>query len=220
MRGEARRRGYLGHGKRPPTELLGLARVPARERVRAESDQGEGDVVGKANSPGELERAPVGVLRGTRFVSPLSNPGLQQHRGNHKDVVPDGLRVPEDLGRHDCDGGDLSRVDGTLGPYEAAHRDAPMVSGCAVAGARLLRSGHRDAAPLAAVELGLLYERRWRRGDAARARTLFHFAINSGHAKAAPLAEIHLRGLNRRTRRGMPRAPRQATASQTKRAQD
>jgi hypothetical protein len=114
----------------------------------------------------------------------------------------------------------LSRVDGALGPYGAAHRDAPMVSGCAVAGARLLRSGHRDAAPLAAVELGLLYERRWRRGGAARARTLFHFAINSGHAKAAPLAEIHLRGLNRRTRRGMPRAPRRATASQAKRAQD
>jgi hypothetical protein len=28
------------------------------------------------------------------------------------------------------------------------------------------------------------------------------------------LAEIHLRGLNRRTRRGMRRAPRDATASQ------
>jgi hypothetical protein len=38
--------------------------------------------------------------------------------------------------------------------------------------------------------------------DAARARALFHFAIDSGHAKAAPLAEIHLRRLNRRTRRG------------------
>jgi hypothetical protein len=87
-RGEARLGGRLGHDQRPPTELLGLARVPARERVRAESDQGEGDVVGKANSPRELEGAPVGVLRGTRFVSPLSNPGLQQHRGNHKDVVP------------------------------------------------------------------------------------------------------------------------------------
>jgi hypothetical protein len=72
----ARRRGRLGHGQRPPTELLGLARVRERERVRAESDQGEGDVVGKANSPRELEGAPVGVLRGTRFVSPLSNGAL------------------------------------------------------------------------------------------------------------------------------------------------
>jgi TPR repeat protein len=111
-------------------------------------------------------------------------------------------------------------VDGTLGSDEAARRDAPMVSGCVVAGARLLRSGHRGAAPLAAVELGLLYERRWWRGDAVRARALFQLAIDSGHEKAAPLAEIHLRGLNRRTRRGLPRAPRQATASQTKRAQD
>jgi hypothetical protein len=43
----------------PPTELLGLARVPARERVRAESDQGEGDVVGKADSPRRgMPRAP------------------------------------------------------------------------------------------------------------------------------------------------------------------
>jgi hypothetical protein len=219
MRGEARLGGRLGHGQRPPTELLGLARVPARERVRAESDQGEGDVVGKADLPRELEGAPVGVLRGTRFVSPLSDPGLQQHRGNHKDVVPDGLGVPEDLGRHGRDGGNFSRVDGTLGPDQAARRDAPMVTGCAVVGARLLRSGHRGAAPLAAVELGLLYERRWRRGDAVRARALFQLAIDSGHEKAAPLAELHLRGLNRRTRRGMPRAPRQATASQTKRAQ-
>jgi hypothetical protein len=51
------------------------------------------DVVHKADSPRELEGAPVGVLRGTRFVSPLSDPGLQQHRGNHNDVVPDGLEV-------------------------------------------------------------------------------------------------------------------------------
>jgi hypothetical protein len=94
-----------------------------------------------------------------------------------------------------------------------------MVSGCAVAGARLLRSAI-EVLPLAAVELGLLYERRWRRGDAVRARALFQLAIDSGHEKAAPLAEIHLWRLNRRTRRGMPRAPRQATASQTKRAQD
>jgi hypothetical protein len=39
-------------------------------------------------------------------------------------------------------------------------------------------------------------------GDAVRARALFQLAIDSGHEKAAPLAEIHLRGLNRRTRRG------------------
>jgi hypothetical protein len=47
--------------------------------------------------------------------------------------------------------------------------------------------------PLAAVELGLLYEWRWRRGDAVRARALFQLAIDSGHEKAPPLAEIHLR---------------------------
>jgi tetratricopeptide (TPR) repeat protein len=85
---------------------------------------------------------------------------------------------------------------------------------------RVIQSGHRGAAPLAAVQLGLLYERRWRRGDAARARALFQFAIDSGHAQAASLAEIHLRGLNRRTRRGMRRAPRDATGSQAKREQD
>jgi hypothetical protein len=85
---------------------------------------------------------------------------------------------------------------------------------------RVLQSGHRGAGPLAAVQLGLVYERRWRRGDAARARALFQLAIDSGHAQAAPLAEVHLRGLNRRTRRGMPRAPPEATASQTEREQD
>jgi Tfp pilus assembly protein PilF len=85
---------------------------------------------------------------------------------------------------------------------------------------RLIQSGHRGAAPLAAVQLGLLYERRWHRGDAARARALFQLAIDSGHAQAAPLAEIHLRGLNRRTRRGMRRPPRKATVSQTEREQD
>jgi Tfp pilus assembly protein PilF len=85
---------------------------------------------------------------------------------------------------------------------------------------RVIQSGHRGAAPLAAVQLGLVYERRWRRGDAARARALFQFAIDSGHEQAASLAEIHLRGLDRRTRRGMRRAPREATASQAERAQD
>src|SRR5829696_4414003 len=85
---------------------------------------------------------------------------------------------------------------------------------------RVVQSGHRGAAPLAAVRLGLLYERRWRRGDAARARALFQLAIDSGHEQAASLAELHLRGLNRRTRRGMRRVPREATASQTERAQD
>src|SRR5215207_2048826 len=85
---------------------------------------------------------------------------------------------------------------------------------------RVIQSGHRGAAPLAAVQLGLLYERRWRRGDAARARALFQLAIDSRHEQAAPLAELHLRGLNRRTRRGMRRVPREATASQTERAQD
>src|SRR5829696_4444768 len=85
---------------------------------------------------------------------------------------------------------------------------------------RVVQSGHRGAAPLAAVQLGLLYERRWRRGDAARARALFQLAIDSRHEQAAPLAELHLRGLNRRTRRGMRRVPREATASQTERAQD
>jgi Flp pilus assembly protein TadD len=74
---------------------------------------------------------------------------------------------------------------------------------------RLLRSGHRDAAPLAALQLGLLYGRRWRRGDAARARALFQLAIDSGHQQAASLAEIRLRGLDRRTRKGLPR-PRRA----------
>jgi TPR repeat protein len=85
---------------------------------------------------------------------------------------------------------------------------------------RVMQSGHRGAAPLAAVQLGLLYERRWRRGDAARARALFQLAIDSGHEQAAPLAELHLRGLNRRTRKGMRRAPREATASQAEPEQD
>jgi Tfp pilus assembly protein PilF len=85
---------------------------------------------------------------------------------------------------------------------------------------RVIQSGHRGAGPLAAVQLGLVYERRWRRGDAARARALFQLAIDSGQEQAAPLAEVHLRGLNRRTRRGMPRAPREATASQAEREQD
>jgi Tfp pilus assembly protein PilF len=85
---------------------------------------------------------------------------------------------------------------------------------------RVIQSGHQGAVPLAAVQLGLVYERWWRRGDAARARALFQLAIDSGHEQAAPLAELHLRGLNRRTRRGMRRAPREATVSQTERAQD
>jgi hypothetical protein len=44
--------------------------------------------------------------------------------------------VSKDLGRHGRDSRDVSRVDSTLGPDKAARRDAPMVTGCAVAGAR------------------------------------------------------------------------------------
>src|SRR5918994_1971944 len=69
--------------------------------------------------------------------------------------------------------------------------------------------------PAAAFALAAVCER-WR----DRERALFQLAIDSGHEQAASLAEIHLRGLNRRTRRGMRRAPREATASQTEPEQD
>jgi Tfp pilus assembly protein PilF len=81
---------------------------------------------------------------------------------------------------------------------------------------RVLDCGHHAAAPLAALQLGLLYGRWWRRGDAARARSCLQLAIDSGHEQVAPLAQIHLRGLDRRTRKGMPRARRKPDHPQAK----
>ena len=45
-------------------------------------------MVCKADSPRELERAPVGVLSGTTLISPLSDPRLDQHRGTTKTSYP------------------------------------------------------------------------------------------------------------------------------------
>ena len=73
--------GRLGGRERLPLELLGLAQVSVRERVRAESGEGERRVVAEPDAPRELERAPVSLDRGRAVVPSLRYPRLEQQPG-------------------------------------------------------------------------------------------------------------------------------------------
>jgi predicted negative regulator of RcsB-dependent stress response len=66
------------------------------------------------------------------------------------------------------------------------------LDGARVACELAIQSGHRDAAPRAAVVLGSVHARQ---GDALGARAAYKLAVDSGHAEAAPLAFAELQKL-------------------------
>ena len=116
-------------GKRLPLELLGLAQIAARERVRPEPGEGERRVVAEPDAPRELERAPVRLHRGGAVLPALRHPRLEQQPRDAERVVVDRVRVTADRRRHGGDGGDVAGAGRAYRADEAARRGAPVVAG-------------------------------------------------------------------------------------------
>ena len=134
-----RRMGRLGGEKRLPLELLGLLRIAARERVRAESGEGKRRVVAERDAPRKLERSPVCLRCSGGVLSSLCDPGLEQQPRNAERVVVDRVRVTADRGSHGGDGGNVADVRCARRTDEAARRDTPVVPGRRERRARFLR---------------------------------------------------------------------------------
>jgi hypothetical protein len=82
------------------------------------------------------------------------------------------------------------------------------VAGAKAAYQRAIESGHADAAPVAAFNLGLLLEQQ---GDGAGAKAAYQQTIDSGHAELAPRAAVSL-GVLLEQHRGTWRVPRRPTS--------
>jgi predicted negative regulator of RcsB-dependent stress response len=130
--------------------------------------------VSRSTSP----RRRPGTRSGAEAREPTGRAGRSGERG---------VRLPTGDRLRPCRRG----TDGSSLPREALAEQNDR-AGARSAYQQAIDSGHADAAPKAAVYLGVLLAEQ---GDPAGARPAYQQAIDSGHADAAPLAAVNLGNL-------------------------
>ena len=134
-----RRLGRLGGVERLPLELLRLAQISLRKRVRPEPREGERRVVAEADASRNLERATVSLNRGRAVLPSLRRPCLEEQRRYAKRVVADRVRMSARCRRQRRDRRDVAGLRRADRADDAARCNPPIVPGRLERGGRVAR---------------------------------------------------------------------------------